>query len=620
MGMAASGTKCARAECNFKAHEKQDHGYCCYGCKNGAGCGGACAGVAMPESAGEKRKGEGKGKGPKGGYASMVLDDGQDAKAPWAAKRANPGKASPGGQKYYVDPDGGNDENAGTEEGKAFKSLDPINTMTLAAGDEVLFKAGSRTTGSLKPHGSGKPDAPIKIGMYGKGKKPIIDGAGYLSAIHLQGESHYEFNSLFVTADAGDPVEEAAAADRYGIVIDGPKDGEATGIVFKDLDISDIYATNASPPKKDHGKNETSHEGSAILINTRSIKGDSKISNFLMEGCTVRNTGRIAFQLSGPFGKPAGTICDVQVLNCIFEDVGGSGIVAGLVHNMEVKGCKFNNSGAYKDPRMFGRGSGMWPFKCVNVLVENNKFLNAYGNADSAGCHIDIGNTNVVIQHNLMVNNMGGFVHMFGGNTNCTYRYNISINDGSRIKGEDGGHEPGRVMGATSAISNATLKSDFNRNNYIYNNTIFVKKDQRAGFGLTKMMDGMVLANNIIHIEGESYNTRGPFQETKVDDPDAKPARIVCKHNLFIRDGVFPEGSHYTDETGIIGDPNFLEAGSLDPAKYVPQNKDIVKGKGMKIEHLTGDKIGTFKGLKVETDFFGNKVDHDSPCIGAIQV
>ena len=37
----------------------------------------------------------------------------------------------------------------------------------------------------------------------------------------------------------------------------------------------------------------------------------------------------------------------------------------------------------------------MWPFRCSNVLIEKNEFKYANGPADSAGCHIDIGNPNL---------------------------------------------------------------------------------------------------------------------------------------------------------------------------------------------------------------------------------
>ena len=75
----------------------------------------------------------------------------------------------------------------------------------------------------------------------------------------------------------------------------------------------------------------------------------------------------------------------------------------------------------------------MWTFDCLNVIAQENYFMNAHGPLDSYGCHIDYGCENVVYQYNYSFNNEGGFVEILGDNINCGYRYNISINDGYRL-------------------------------------------------------------------------------------------------------------------------------------------------------------------------------------------
>ena len=47
------------------------------------------------------------------------------------------------GTTYYVDSNGGNDSNEGTSEGKAFQTLEKVNTLDLEPGDTVLLKKGS---------------------------------------------------------------------------------------------------------------------------------------------------------------------------------------------------------------------------------------------------------------------------------------------------------------------------------------------------------------------------------------------------------------------------------------------------------------------------------------------
>ena len=130
-----------------------------------------------------------------------------------------------------------------------------------------------------------------------------------------------------------------------------------------------------------------------------------------------------------------------------------------------VRGNVVNGSGQFTDERMHGRGSGIWPIWCKNVLIEKNEFKHARGRYDSCGTHIDMGNYNVIVQHNLSLDNEGGFVEILGFNTNCTYRYNISINDGARIAGKNGGDGDGHVI-LFSGHTNTNRTGPFN--SYIY--------------------------------------------------------------------------------------------------------------------------------------------------------
>ncbi|MHC4572472.1 MAG: hypothetical protein ACYS0C_10415, partial [Planctomycetota bacterium] len=81
---------------------------------------------------------------------------------------------SPGKTAYYVDSKKGNDNNDGNSQEKAWKSLDRVNSVIFAPGDNILFKAGTNYKGQLKPQGSGKDGSPIVINKYGKGSKPRI--------------------------------------------------------------------------------------------------------------------------------------------------------------------------------------------------------------------------------------------------------------------------------------------------------------------------------------------------------------------------------------------------------------------------------------------------------------
>lgn len=102
--------------------------------------------------------------------------------------------AAPGlAATYYVDAVNGNDSFSGgsaTVQGSSgpFQTLAKVNKLDLRPGDSVLFKAGGFWRGGLEITASGAPQAPITLGSYGAGKRPIISvrspipGAGSASS------------------------------------------------------------------------------------------------------------------------------------------------------------------------------------------------------------------------------------------------------------------------------------------------------------------------------------------------------------------------------------------------------------------------------------------------------
>ena len=80
------------------------------------------------------------------------------------------------GATYYVDAERGLDENNGTSEATAWRSLERVNTAPLVAGDAVQFKCNQLWRGQLVPK-SGEAGKPICYTAYGTGAKPILQGS-----------------------------------------------------------------------------------------------------------------------------------------------------------------------------------------------------------------------------------------------------------------------------------------------------------------------------------------------------------------------------------------------------------------------------------------------------------
>jgi len=85
------------------------------------------------------------------------------------------------GPPYYISSSQGDDSNAGTSPVAPWKSLDRIYLKSVSKspfrpGDAILLKAGDTWYGNIYEPNPGTAAAPIVIGSYGHGAKPVIYG------------------------------------------------------------------------------------------------------------------------------------------------------------------------------------------------------------------------------------------------------------------------------------------------------------------------------------------------------------------------------------------------------------------------------------------------------------
>ncbi len=85
------------------------------------------------------------------------------------------------GATYYVDASDGNDNNNGTSQATAWKTINKVNSSSFNPGDNVLFKREEIWREALVVPSSGSSGNPITFGAYGSGEKPIISGRDSIS-------------------------------------------------------------------------------------------------------------------------------------------------------------------------------------------------------------------------------------------------------------------------------------------------------------------------------------------------------------------------------------------------------------------------------------------------------
>lgn len=81
------------------------------------------------------------------------------------------------GQSTYYIAANGSDNNNGLSQATPFLSIAKINSVTLQAGDKVLFRKGDTFRGTLQLKQSGTATSPITVDAYGSGDKPILSGS-----------------------------------------------------------------------------------------------------------------------------------------------------------------------------------------------------------------------------------------------------------------------------------------------------------------------------------------------------------------------------------------------------------------------------------------------------------
>ena len=80
---------------------------------------------------------------------------------------------------YYFSTTDGDDSRTATQAQNSstpWKTLTKASSLTLAAGDRLLFKCGNVFFGTLKINNSGTAASPITIGAYGAGARPVFTG------------------------------------------------------------------------------------------------------------------------------------------------------------------------------------------------------------------------------------------------------------------------------------------------------------------------------------------------------------------------------------------------------------------------------------------------------------
>lgn len=384
-----------------------------------------------------------------------------------------------GAHTYYLSA-AGDDTRSGVTVAEAWRSIDKLNTITLRAGDRVLFEGGSTFGGSLCLRGrsQGTAEQPIVISSYGKGIATIHSGKSY--GFYAHNTAGIELHRLnFVGAGR-------LSNTSSGVIF--YLDSAATHLRHLVLDSVDVSGYQKA------GISIGSWEGHSgyrdvRLTNCRSHEnGESGITSYAQELGAHHNwyIGRCtAFNNSGR--------ADITHTHT------GNGIVVSGIDGALIEKCEAYNNG-WLNANPSGGPVGIWGWCCNNLVIQEcESHHNRSGIAhDGGGFDLDGGCTNSVLQYNYSHDNDGpGYLlaQYYGAPPlhDVTIRYNISTNDARR-------YNQGAIMLWSSGDNGGIQRAS------IHNNTVYVSSPgngsiPKAVYISSDGISGITLRNNVFQTE-----------------------------------------------------------------------------------------------------------------------
>lgn len=269
---------------------------------------------------------------------------------------------------YYVDSVNGNDNNSGTSENQAWKTLSKVSSFSFNADDIIKFKKGQTFKGKLTIKGSGTSENPIIFTSYGSGDKPVLTNNGTISGVWTnEGNNKWSLPYSYPTTRLWkDGIEQKVTSLlKYGIA--WSEFGNDEGIVWL-WDGGKIYYYSTTNPSSSVFSAQLSYNtilmsnNSNIIFDGLKIEGAkhtvemSNVNNIKFQNCSIGKGAETAVYTLGADGLVLDN-CDIDAHWTLFykkayttKGTTYRGVNEGLgaykyLNNSEIKNCNFKNWG-----------------------------------------------------------------------------------------------------------------------------------------------------------------------------------------------------------------------------------------------------------------------------------
>ena len=529
---------------------------------------------------------------------------------------------SEGNTTYYLDSSAAPDGD-GRSEDTAFDSLEDINGIEFAAGDEILIKAGSEFQGQLYPKGSGSEEAPIVIDMYGEGEKPLIDGNGRYSdaptfrdngpfgeegsAVYLCNQEYWEINNLRVKNWSDDGQDK----ERSGIRVEAYGGGTYHHIYIKNCEISDIRGYNGQDSIWDvvPENGGTTFYGSRTTHRTGGINVISYTERDLTNATSSSTAGAVIDEEPTVFDDIL--IEGNKIENCHANGITTTNIRGELDNkdyrhtNVVIRGNEIRNvqragivplytSGALVERNLVdtfqqtyaGYGCGIWCDRADGMVFQYNEVCNGKNTMDGMAFNLDDMTENGIIQYNYTHNNVGGGIMLHvrtnSYNRNNTVRYNLSVNDTAGFAAHQA------VIVCVGEDANTKIESAKVYNNTFVNNNVVHPVYQG---------DEILFENNIFYFPNEGMASRNDAYVTGANTSFVNNVFAGAHSSGEPKNTGENSGNIYVDESPLAGTFYGTEAleDAMEMAKLVHGSAALEAGDPEVVEEAG-----------VDVDFYGN--------------
>ena len=548
---------------------------------------------------------------------------------------------------YYVDSKTGKDTNDGLTEATAFASIDKLNTITFAPGDEILFKRGETFQGCFKPQGSGEEGAPIVIGAYGDGEErpvlipgkewtvthvmsanAIVHNAKVNYVIQFYNVEFWEVNDLEIM----DPdSEEYLTKGSSKYIGNSANDVYRSGITIQAEDIGTLehfYIDNVvvhgfHGPGTNIGKTSGGITMNVITNAQRDISRSvpTQINDIRVTNCEIYDVGRSGMNFLtpwsfrneekwGPFnygtrGYDYLPYEDFYMANNYIHDVDGDGTIidncSGAIaeYNLVTRCClRPQTEGGGAAVGLFNWNSDDTYFQ-FNEVYDIRPGSGASASNDSQGIEIDALNDRTWVQYNYVHDNYGGFMMLC--NVADSYRsfdgiirYNISQDDYAH---------PRQGMFDIYAANYGT--ECYNNTFYMTERALKPNSDQIFLFSTAAAYETMKFYNNIFYYDGATPAAANTFGDGAID----------WQSNIFYGFTNMPVDDN-PGAPNINADPMLVAIGEGGTGEYPGDQVDL------SCYYTTEGSPAIDAGVPLENnggrDYFGNPIT-SIPDIGAYE-